>query len=637
MVEEQNPITIIVRREDTVMADMVKQYQQDHKRYYVVVDKEGKVITNARRIAGEVNKMRTKRRIGGEASEQMKRAVIKGTRRQMVKEGRISNEAPMFIGAFEQAPQFWDDLSGEPLDSKEVKEARRKEMEEFSNHGVYEKVPLQECYDNTGKAPIGIRWVDINKGDSNNPEYRSRLVAKEINTGKRDDLFAAMPPLEAVKMLLALATTRSVNRARKGKVMKLEFIDVSRAYFHALVRRLVYIDLPEEDAQEGMCGRLVKSMYGTRDAAQNWERAYSNFMEEAGFTRGVASPCMFWHKERDIKVVIHGDDFTLLGYDEDLDWFRTVISEKFEVKFRGRLGPDEEDDKHIRVLNRVVEWTSKGLRYEADQRHAEIVVRDAGLKEGSNGLGAPSAHQRSNEDERLLDKSEASKYRAGVARLNYAAQDRSDIQFAVKELSRKMAAPDEGDKKALKRLARYLVDKTRVVQHYDWQNDVPAVKVWTDTDFAGCKTTRKSTSGGVIQVGNHVVKSWSSTQQVIALSSGEAEYYGMVKGASHAIGVRNMLKDWGVTAGIELATDASAAKGISCRRGLGKVRHLEVTQLWLQEKVALGEISVHKIHGSVNVADALTKYVDKTLLQQHMRQVKQSVETGRHVDMPTLQ
>ena len=69
-------------------------------------------------------------------------------------------------------------------------------MEEFKKHSVYIKVPLEECRRETGKEPIGTRWVDVNKGDRENPEYRSRLVAQEINTGRRDDLFAATPPLE---------------------------------------------------------------------------------------------------------------------------------------------------------------------------------------------------------------------------------------------------------------------------------------------------------------------------------------------------------------------------------------------------------------------------------------------------------
>ena len=82
------------------------------------------------------------------------------------------------------------------------------------------------------------------------------------------------------------------------------------------------MELCDEDWEEGMCGRLVKSMYGTRDAAFNWETAYSEFMEGIGFNRGRASPCVFYNKERNIRGVIHGDDFTMLGKEEQLDWFK---------------------------------------------------------------------------------------------------------------------------------------------------------------------------------------------------------------------------------------------------------------------------------------------------------------------------
>ena len=80
--------------------------------------------------------------------------------------------------------------------------------------------------------------------------------------------------------------------------------------------------LPPEDHEEGKCGKLRKALYGTRDAAQNWEHAYIEFLESEGFKRGLSTPCMFWHKSRDIYIVVHGDDFTILGADTQLDWFR---------------------------------------------------------------------------------------------------------------------------------------------------------------------------------------------------------------------------------------------------------------------------------------------------------------------------
>ena len=98
--------------------------------------------------------------------------------------------------------------------------------------------------------------------------------------------------------------------------------------------------MPEEDYEEGMCGELIKAMYGTRDAAQNWEAAYNSFMKESGFSVGVSSPCIFHHKNRDLRAVVHGDDFTVLGWKEQLDWFWKEINSKFQSKHRGRIGPE---------------------------------------------------------------------------------------------------------------------------------------------------------------------------------------------------------------------------------------------------------------------------------------------------------
>ena len=86
--------------------------------------------------------------------------------------------------------------------------------------------------------------------------------------------------------------------------MKVEFIDIRRAYFQANAVRDVFVELPEEGAEEWMCGMLVRAMYGTRGAAQNWEKAYGEFMVESGFSLRVASPCIFWRREREIRAEV---------------------------------------------------------------------------------------------------------------------------------------------------------------------------------------------------------------------------------------------------------------------------------------------------------------------------------------------
>ena len=104
-----------------------------------------------------------------------------------------------------------------------------------------------------------------------------------------------------------------------------------------------------------------------------------------------------------------------------------------------------------------------------------------------------------------------------------------------------------------------------------------------------------------------IVKSWSNKQGSIALSSGEAEFYAAGKAAVEAIGGRSLLADLGWDVDLEVRLDASAAQAIASRQGLGKVRHVEVRYLWLQEIVRSGLVKLVKIKGSVNPADALTK------------------------------
>lgn len=109
------------------------------------------------------------------------------------------NDEEDFSEDLYQGCEFYDDVSGGYLDKTLVSAARKIEMEFFKKMKLYEYSTVEECWRVTGKAPIGTRWVDTNKGDSRNPDVRCRLVAQEINRGHDDDLYAATPPIEALK------------------------------------------------------------------------------------------------------------------------------------------------------------------------------------------------------------------------------------------------------------------------------------------------------------------------------------------------------------------------------------------------------------------------------------------------------
>jgi hypothetical protein len=163
---------------------------------------------------------------------------------------------------------------------------------------------------------------------------------------------------------------------------------------------------------------------------------------------------------------VHGDDFLAAGSASSLSRFERTLLTTFEGKVKGRL---QKPGDELRILNRIARRTEDGYEWEADQRHAEMIVASAGLDGESRPLTNPGrklAGKEIDDEPELLNAEAASEYRARAARANFLASDRPDIAFAVKELCRGMSAPTARDREALKRLARYLLGKPRVVFQY---------------------------------------------------------------------------------------------------------------------------------------------------------------------------
>ena len=130
-------------------------------------------------------------------------------------------------------------------------------------------------------------------------------------------------------------------------------------------------------------------------------------------------------------------------------------------------------------------------------------------------------------------------------------------------------------------------------------------------------------------LGSHCVKHWAKTQPTISLSSGEAELSGIGSGISQALGIQSIARDLGLDLKLRVHTDATAAIGIARRRGLGKIRHLDTTDLWVQEKVRSGQIELLKVAGTDNPADMMTKYVERPTLTKMIQKAGMVQLTGR--------
>ena len=683
-------------------------------------------------------------------------------------------------------PAYKDEYTSEELPTAGTHSAIMEELNYF-NDKVWVGVDIKQAQSDPVGKVISSRWVNCNKGDAANPDIRCRLVACEVNHQDDVSFYAATPPLEAKRLLFSEFASQ---RSRNGQPLQLSFVDVKKAYFNGTPTRSLYIRLPKElGLPSNVVGKLVKCMYGCRDSGAIWEHCYADALTELGFLQGKASPCAFYHPVLEISVVVHGDDFTALGTKANLDKYEEGLKKAFDLKIRGRLGEGKDDDKEIRILNRIVTITPQGLRYEADPRHAELLSKSLDLmncrfvstpgvkhkpdeepdeerdlqgyedslqafmeefkaiptnpirkvsfklkpsvrtirpysevygshprslthtrthlvKVDSNVqqqestkdvskvqtfkcLSMPDSHtdarralilrdvlingaawqvrtstivgdllcamtkkkkftkkrigakavksiERLTSVGEVLNGEEATLYRALAARANYLSLDRPEIAFATKELCRDFAQPTKSSIERLKRLVRYLTGAPRLMWNFDFQQPVNVLRTYVDTDFAGCYETRRSTSGGAALRGSHLIRHWSSTQSTVALSSGEAELGGICKGTSISMGLISLCKDLGLNFVLEVHTDATAAIGMCRRRGLGKVRHLATADLWVQDKLAAGDFTLHKVLGTENPADMLTKHLSRPDMLKCMAKLALQHESGRAASAPDI-
>ena len=199
-----------------------------------------------------------------------------------------------------------------------------------------------------------------------------------------------------------------------------------------------------------------------------------------------------------------------------------------------------------------------------------------------------------------------------------------------------MSSPDQASQQALHRFTRYLKGSPRLVYSFFWQPESD-LDVYVDTDFAGCMATRRSTSGGVAIRGTHLIKHWSCIQRAVTLSSAEAELYGLVKGTTEALGIQSWGLDLGLTMQVRIHADSAAAIGICRRSGIGRVRHLAVGQLWVQEGLRRGDFTLWKVQGDHNPADILTKCLPREVLDRHLTKLHVHRVDGRAAIAPMAQ
>jgi hypothetical protein len=209
--------------------------------------------------------------------------------------------------------------------------------------------------------------------------------------------------------------------------------------------------------------------------------------------------------------------------------------------------------------------------------------------------------------------------------LQYVTQDRGDIQFAVQHLTRHMKEPTVYDMKAVVRVGRFLSDKRErgyflnKVDPMKYKRGIVELDTQTDSDWASDRVTRKSVACINVQMDGCPIASVVRQQGFLALSSAEAELGGMLTGALESFGHRRLLQWLGFKVIWKLGTDSSAAKAFAARDGVGRMRHIDLKILWLQQASKELGLTIYKVPGEYNRANIGTKKLSAPQLEREAR------------------
>ena len=186
------------------------------------------------------------------------------------------------------------------------------------------------------------------------------------------------------------------------------------------------------------------------------------------------------------------------------------------------------------------------------------------------------------------------------------------------------------------RVARYVLQHPGETWLFGYQADPKTLYVYTDTDWAADELTRKSVSCTVERYGSHMLDCRVAKQSLVALSSREAEFYGIVRGVATSKQTSQILEQIGMQLEVTIASDSSAARGLCTRTGSGKVRHFSIKELWIQEAYRKEEFQLVSVDTLLYWADIGTKAHTSVRLTSLLRQMPLRLREGQTVALACL-
>ena len=494
-----------------------------------------------------------------------------------------------------EEPTSYDEAQSCPNWQKAMLE----EIEALHKNETWELVPKPENCE-----PITCKWVFRlkKKLDGTIDKFKARLVARGFSQNyglDYEETFSPVAKMATVRTLISLA-------AFKG--WKLWQLDVKNAFLYGDLDRQVFMEQPigfvSKQFPNYVCC-LKKALYGLKQAPRAWYGKVSQYLIFCGFRVSDSDSGLFIKSESNIHllVLLYVDDMIISGENEsEISNLRNDLSIRFEMKNLGEIGC---------FLGLEVEKSDLGY-FVSQKGYAKSLLERFGMGESKEMATPMEPNLKLQKDEGKLLK-DAKKFRQLVGCLIYLTITRPEISYSVSVVSQFMQNPRTSHLDAAKRILRYVKGS---LNHGLWYKRCEnfLLNGFTDADWAGNASDRHSTSGYCFSTGSAVI-SWSSKKQdVVALSSTEAEYVSATMAAQECIWLKRLVEDmlYQVNYAVQIKCDnESAVKLASNPIFHARTKHIEVRHHFIREKVLSEEIALTSVRTNEQVADIFTKALVK--------------------------
>lgn len=488
----------------------------------------------------------------------------------------------------------------EALDHPDWKLAVQEEMNALIANDTWEVGDLPQ-----GKKTVGCKWVFTVKfkADGSVERYKARLVAKGFTQTYGIDYhetFAPVAKMNSIRVLLSLAVHSN---------WPLFQLDVKNAFLNGDLEEEVFMDLPPgfegKGGKEKVC-KLKKSLYGLKQSPRAWFERFGKVIKSHGYSQGQADHTMFYRHTGGGKVailIVYVDDIILTGDDNDeIERLKKILAKEFEIKDLGNL-------KYF--LGMEFARSKKGI-FVSQRKYVLDLLGETGLL-GCKAAETPIEPNLKLEPAKTEKVINREQYQRLVGKLLYLSHTRPDIAFATSVVSQFMHSPGPDHFDAVYRILRYLKGTPGKGLLFGAHGNLQ-VEIYTDADWAGSITDRRSTSGYCTFVGGNLVTWRSKKQNVVARSSAEAEFRAVAHGICEALWIKRLLEELKVTSSLpmKLYCDNKAAIAIAHNPVLhDRTKHVEVDKHFIKEKIDSGVICLPYVSTTEQVADILTKGLPK--------------------------